>query len=133
MSVSDNYCHYTMTETTIVPQLPSTPVLQKFDTVIPYKGGGVKLTDVNPHLVCVLCHGYFVDATSIVECLHSCKYTNIIHIIFHISILYYYSSLIFFRFNNEIRLYMYTTDITTFITLDITNVNGQIVIRIIDK
>lgn len=37
--------------------------------------GRVKLRDVNPHLVCVLCHGYFVDATSIAECLHSCKYS----------------------------------------------------------
>ena len=37
--------------------------------------GRVKLRDVNPHLVCVLCQGYFVDATSIAECLHSCKYT----------------------------------------------------------
>lgn len=37
--------------------------------------GRVKLRDVNPHLVCVLCHGYLVDATSIAECLHSCKYT----------------------------------------------------------
>nr|XP_018910083.1 PREDICTED: polycomb group protein Psc-like [Bemisia tabaci] len=32
---------------------------------------GVKLTDVNPELVCVLCHGYFIDATAIKECLHS--------------------------------------------------------------
>lgn len=53
-------------------------LLQKYcgDDVVPYKGGGVKLTDVNPHLVCVLCHGYFVDATSIVECLHSCKFAH---------------------------------------------------------
>ena len=38
--------------------------------------GRVKLRDVNPYLVCVLCHGSFVDATSIAECLglHSCKY-----------------------------------------------------------
>lgn len=35
----------------------------------------VKLRDVNPHLVCVLCRGYFVDATTITECLHSCKYS----------------------------------------------------------
>ncbi|KAL1122216.1 hypothetical protein AAG570_003621 [Ranatra chinensis] len=35
------------------------------------EGGRVKLTEVNPHLVCVLCHGYFVDATTIAECLHS--------------------------------------------------------------
>ncbi|KAF4522574.1 hypothetical protein B566_EDAN012865 [Ephemera danica] len=32
------------------------------------------LNDLNPHLLCVLCGGYFVDATTIIECLHSfCK------------------------------------------------------------
>ncbi|KAK3102322.1 hypothetical protein FSP39_010446 [Pinctada imbricata] len=30
--------------------------------------------DLHPHLVCVLCSGYLIDATTIVECLHSfCK------------------------------------------------------------
>ncbi|XP_068716208.1 uncharacterized protein [Montipora foliosa] len=29
------------------------------------------LNDLNPHLLCVLCGGYLVDATTIVECLHS--------------------------------------------------------------
>lgn len=34
----------------------------------------VKLTQLNAHLVCVLCSGYFVDATTIIECLHTfCK------------------------------------------------------------
>lgn len=34
----------------------------------------LRLLDVNPHLVCYLCGGYYVDATTIVECLHSfCK------------------------------------------------------------
>ncbi|ESO82104.1 hypothetical protein LOTGIDRAFT_56827, partial [Lottia gigantea] len=34
----------------------------------------IKIGDVNPHLLCVLCGGYFVDATTIIECLHSfCK------------------------------------------------------------
>ncbi|XP_014285661.1 protein suppressor 2 of zeste [Halyomorpha halys] len=27
--------------------------------------------EVNPHLICVLCSGYFIEATTIVECLHS--------------------------------------------------------------
>lgn len=44
-----------------------------------YSNSRVKLRDVNPHLVCVLCQGYFVDATSIAECLHSCKYTEFIN------------------------------------------------------
>ncbi|VVC39899.1 Zinc finger, RING-type,Zinc finger, RING/FYVE/PHD-type,Zinc finger, RING-type, conserved [Cinara cedri] len=30
-----------------------------------------KVTDLNPHLLCVLCSGYFVDATTVIECLHS--------------------------------------------------------------
>ena len=34
----------------------------------------VKLQELNAHLVCVLCSGYFVDATTIIECLHTfCK------------------------------------------------------------
>ncbi|KAM9459629.1 polycomb complex protein BMI-1-B-like [Salvelinus alpinus] len=34
----------------------------------------IKMTELNPHLMCVLCGGYFIDATTIVECLHSfCK------------------------------------------------------------
>jgi len=42
---------------------------------------------LNPHLVCVLCAGYYIDPTTIVECLHSCKY------LFFFSLLYiiYYS------------------------------------------
>ena len=34
----------------------------------------MKITDLNPHITCVLCQGYLVDATTIIECLHSCKY-----------------------------------------------------------
>lgn len=38
------------------------------------EGGKLKLAELNPHLICVLCGGYLIDATSIVECLHSCEY-----------------------------------------------------------
>lgn len=31
------------------------------------------LRDINPHLICLLCRGYLIDATTVVECLHSCK------------------------------------------------------------
>lgn len=31
----------------------------------------LKVIDVNPHLSCILCGGYFIDATTITECLHS--------------------------------------------------------------
>jgi len=32
------------------------------------------LQELNPHIMCALCAGYLVDATTIIECLHSCKY-----------------------------------------------------------
>uniref|UniRef100_T1JH44 RING-type domain-containing protein n=1 Tax=Strigamia maritima TaxID=126957 RepID=T1JH44_STRMM len=32
------------------------------------------IRDLNPHIVCILCAGYFIDATTITECLHTfCK------------------------------------------------------------
>lgn len=34
----------------------------------------IQLKTVNPHITCNLCSGYLIDATTIVECLHSCKY-----------------------------------------------------------
>lgn len=34
----------------------------------------MKIKDLNEHIVCCLCAGYFVDATTITECLHTfCK------------------------------------------------------------
>ncbi|KAK7109713.1 polycomb group protein Psc-like [Littorina saxatilis] len=34
----------------------------------------MRVTDLNPNLICVLCGGYFIDATTLTECLHSfCK------------------------------------------------------------
>lgn len=34
----------------------------------------VKIRDLNPHIVCALCAGYFIDATTITECSHTfCK------------------------------------------------------------
>ena len=35
--------------------------------------GRVPMLEVNPHVMCVLCGGYFIDATTIIECLHSCE------------------------------------------------------------
>lgn len=31
----------------------------------------IKITELNPHLICVLCGGYYIDASTIRECLHS--------------------------------------------------------------
>ncbi|KAK6642942.1 hypothetical protein RUM43_004444 [Polyplax serrata] len=35
------------------------------------KHNKIKLREVNRHLVCRLCRGYYIDATTIAECLHS--------------------------------------------------------------
>ena len=35
-------------------------------------GQRVCLARLNEHLTCKLCDGYFIDATTIIECLHSC-------------------------------------------------------------
>ena len=37
----------------------------------------VAICDVNPHIVCSLCAGYFIDATTITECLHTCKVVSV--------------------------------------------------------
>lgn len=34
----------------------------------------IMLNIVNPQITCSLCKGYLINATTIVECLHSCKY-----------------------------------------------------------
>ena len=31
------------------------------------------IRELNPHIVCALCAGYFIDATTISECSHTCK------------------------------------------------------------
>lgn len=51
-------------------------------------GEKIKLTEINPYLTCYLCKGYLIDATTISECLHSCKYSKIIYISLYISTLY---------------------------------------------
>lgn len=40
----------------------------------PYKPSKVLLSSGNPYITCNLCKGYLIDATTIVECLHSCEY-----------------------------------------------------------
>ncbi|XP_055528545.1 polycomb group protein Psc [Wyeomyia smithii] len=37
----------------------------------PYKPARIHLSSVNPYITCNLCKGYLIDATTIVECLHS--------------------------------------------------------------
>ena len=33
----------------------------------------LRIRELNPHIVCALCAGYFIDATTISECSHTCK------------------------------------------------------------
>jgi len=33
----------------------------------------VRLKTVNSHIICCLCKGYMINATTITECLHTCK------------------------------------------------------------
>lgn len=42
----------------------------------------VLLDNVLPFITCNLCKGYLIDATTIVECLHTCKYQKGIFVIF---------------------------------------------------
>ncbi|XP_058829685.1 polycomb group protein Psc [Topomyia yanbarensis] len=50
--------------------------MTKMTTVVsgpesPYKPSRIHLSSVNPYITCNLCKGYLIDATTIVECLHS--------------------------------------------------------------
>lgn len=31
------------------------------------------ISELNSYITCKLCKGYFIDATTIIECLHTCK------------------------------------------------------------
>ena len=37
-------------------------------------GQQVRVTSLNEHVTCTLCRGYLIDATTVTECLHSCKW-----------------------------------------------------------
>jgi hypothetical protein len=50
-------------------------MLKETDNETPPMRAGLNLPDINPNLMCALCGGYLIDATTVVECLHSCKYT----------------------------------------------------------
>jgi len=34
----------------------------------------IKLKTLNSHITCKICRGYLIDATTVTECLHTCKY-----------------------------------------------------------
>jgi len=37
----------------------------------------IRIRDINTHIVCSLCAGYYIDATTITECLHTCALLSI--------------------------------------------------------
>ena len=43
------------------------------DGTSPQEEVKVKMKELNEHIVCCLCAGYFIDATTITECLHTCE------------------------------------------------------------
>lgn len=42
------------------------------------KSNKIPLKLVNAHITCSICKGYLIDATTLVECLHSCEYRSIV-------------------------------------------------------
>ena len=36
----------------------------------------IKLKLLNKHIVCAICGGYLIDATTVTECLHTCKFVS---------------------------------------------------------
>lgn len=40
---------------------------------IPTMERKIKLKTLNNHITCEICRGYFIDATTVTECLHTCK------------------------------------------------------------
>lgn len=55
--------------TTQVEMVAATPSM-----AFEQKSGKIPLRLVNSHITCNICRGYLIDATTVVECLHSCKY-----------------------------------------------------------
>lgn len=39
----------------------------------------ISLSEINEHITCRLCDGYLIDATTIVECLHTCKWASVVN------------------------------------------------------
>lgn len=47
---------------------------QAQEVAVEQKSNKIPLRLVNAHITCNICEGYLIDATTLVECLHSCKY-----------------------------------------------------------
>lgn len=55
--------------------VPVKPIAaERITDIAPHKPPKVSLKTLSAEITCSLCEGYLIDATTIVECLHSCKY-----------------------------------------------------------
>ena len=56
------------------PQVPAIPDFAALlgDSFFQEEDLILRIRDLNPHIVCALCAGYFIDATTISECSHTC-------------------------------------------------------------
>ena len=57
-----------------VPLLPDLAALLNCDSFFQEEDLILCIRELNPHIVCALCAGYFIDATTISECSHTCEY-----------------------------------------------------------
>jgi hypothetical protein len=60
---------------------PLTPLFHFSFSRMSIQSGGhrLRLATLNEQLTCKLCGGYYIDATTIIECLHSCKFPSDSH------------------------------------------------------
>ena len=56
------------------PYLPPTSSKSRSSKSKPPPKTSISVNNINSHFICQLCAGYFVDATSIIVCLHTCEY-----------------------------------------------------------
>lgn len=40
----------------------------------------LEIRELNPFMTCGLCEGYLIDATTITECLHTCKFIEFVSV-----------------------------------------------------
>ena len=71
----------------------------------------ITLSSVNPHIICSLCFGYLIDATTIVECLHSCKFSHffpliLVYFCFLSLILYHKRLKVICNWHKDMRMYL---------------------------
>lgn len=43
-----------------------------------------KIKEFNDTIICSICNGYLIEATTISDCLHACKYSNFSNIFFEL-------------------------------------------------